>query len=98
MPELPWGTLLAGGGPWALITLTVLSVIRGWLVPSSTVTLLMARAEDYRNAWEKSEEARKVQAEQVTQLLEFARTADAVFRSLPTPGPNSGHSTREPVS
>lgn len=96
MPELPWASLLAGGGPWALITLVVISIIRGWLVPSATVTLLMQRAEEWRAAWEKSEEARRVQAEQVTQLLEFARTADAVFRSLPSP--NSATGTREPAS
>lgn len=98
MPELPWGTLLAGGGPWALLSLAVLSVIRGWLVPASTVALLMQRAEEWRTAWEKAEEARRVQAEQVTQLLEFARTADAVIRALPVPSPNSGHSTREPAA
>lgn len=96
MLDLPWGTLLAGGGPWAIITITVISIIRGWLVPSATVTLLMQRAEEWRTAWEKSEEARRVQAEQVAQLLEFARTADAVFRSLPSP--NSASSTREPAS
>lgn len=96
MPELPWGALLTGGGPWAIVALAVISVIRGWLVPSSTVTLLMQRAEEWRAAWEKSEEARRVQAEQVAQLLEFARTADAVFRALPSP--NSSTSTREPAS
>ena len=95
MPELPWGTLLAGGGPWAIIALAVISIIRGWLVPSATVTLLMQRADEWRMAWEKSEEARRVQAEQVAQLLEFARTADAVFRSLPSP--NSTTATREPA-
>ncbi len=96
--EVPWAAILGGGGPWAIITFAVIAIIRGWLVPSSTVTLLIARSEEWRQAWEKSEEARRLQAEQVAQLLEFARTADAVFRSLPTPGPNSGHSTREPVS
>lgn len=95
MPELPWGALLAGGGPWAIITLVVISVIRGWLVPAATVTLLLARAEEWRQAWEKSEEARRIQAEQVTQLLEFARTADAVFRSLPSPDGRA--QTREPA-
>lgn len=98
MPEVPWAQILTGGGPWALIALTVVSVIRGWLVPSATVTLLMARAEEWRSAWEKSEEARRVQAEQVSQLLEFARTADAVMRALPPPSANSGATSREPVS
>lgn len=91
MPELPWGTLLAGGGPWALLSLAVLSVIRGWLVPSATVTLLMQRAEDFRVAWERTEQARAAQAEQIGSLLEYARTADSVLRSLPTP------SAREPA-
>lgn len=83
MPELPWGTLLAGGGPWALLALAVLSVLRGWLVPVGTVTMLMQRAEDYKAAWERAELARQAQAEQLASLLEYARTADAVIRSLP---------------
>lgn len=97
MPELPWGTILAGGGPWAIITLVVISIIRGWLVPSATVTLLMQRAEEWRTAWEKSEEARRLQAEQNAQLLEFAKTADAVFRALPSPNTHEAV-TREPTS
>lgn len=85
MPELPWDTILGKGGPWTLLALAVLSVIRGWLVPSSTVSLLMQRADDYKAAWQRSDEARAVQAEQLTALLEYARTADAVLRSLPVP-------------
>lgn len=80
--EVPW-TLLAGGGPWVLLGMAVMSVIRGWLVPSNTVKLLMQRAEDYKVAWERTEQARQLQAEQLDKLIEYARTADAVLRSLP---------------
>jgi hypothetical protein len=85
VPDLPWETILGKGGPVALLALAVVSVIRGWLVPSTTVTLLMRRADDYQAAWQRSDEARALQAEQLTALLEYARTADAVLRSLPVP-------------
>jgi len=84
VPEIPW-VALADGSPWALLALAVFSVIRGWLVPSATVTLLMQRAEDYKTAWEQTEQARAVQAQQLAQLVEYARTADVVLRSLPSP-------------
>lgn len=85
MAELPWETILGKGGPWALLALAVAGVILGRLVPSSTVKLLMTRGDDYKAAWERAEEARVVQAEQLAALLEYARTADAVLRSLPMP-------------
>lgn len=85
MGELPWDVILGKGGPWALLALAVMGIILGRLVPSSTVKLLLQRAEDYRLAWERSEEAREVQAQQLTALLEYARTADAVLRSIPAP-------------
>jgi hypothetical protein len=82
---LPWETILGKGGPWALLALAVAGVILGRLVPSSTVKLLLQRAEDYRTAWERSDQARALQGEQLAALLEYARTADAVLRSLPVP-------------
>lgn len=85
MPDIPWQALL-GGGPWALVALAVVSVIRGWLVPASTVELLRA-------AWEAERQARAVQAEQMTLVLEYVRTADAVLRSLPTAPPAQRETT-----
>jgi hypothetical protein len=67
-----------------LLAVAVLSVIRGWLVPAATVALLMRRGDDYKTAWETEREARRLQAEQLSLLVEYARTADAVLRSLPT--------------
>lgn len=100
MPEVPWGNLIAGGGPWAIIAFMVItaftSVMRGWFVPGATVDRLTAQSEQWRLAYERSEEARRVQAQQITQLLEYGRTADAVFRALPSP--NSAPSDREPAS
>lgn len=31
-----WATLIVQGGPWALISLCVVSVLRGWLIPRRT--------------------------------------------------------------
>lgn len=32
---MDWTPLLVEGGPWALISLIVVSVLRGWLIPRS---------------------------------------------------------------
>lgn len=98
--DVPWGTLLGAGGPWAIVAFMVISlftsVLRGWLVPGATVDRLTSQAEQWRLAYERAEEARRLQAEQVNQLLEFARTADVILRALPSP--NSSATTREPAS
>jgi len=31
-----WETLAVQGGPWALIGMVVLSIVRGWLIPRRT--------------------------------------------------------------
>lgn len=95
MPELPWAALLGTGGPWALVALAIVSVLSGRLVPSSTVQMLLKRGDDYKAAWEASEEARKVQAEQLAQLREVGRTVEVVMRALPSP--NSAAADREPA-
>jgi hypothetical protein len=82
MQDLPLMQLVTGGGPWALIALTVVSVIRGWLVPRATVererALLEQRIAELRSAHDTA-------AQQVTELLEVGRTSEAVLRSLPRP-------------
>lgn len=83
VPELPWGTLLAGGGPPALLALVVLSVIRGWLVPASTVTLLLAQVDTWKAVAATQEKTIATQAEQLSVMTEYMRSADVVFRQLP---------------
>ena len=49
----------------------------------------MQRGDDAIAAWGLSEEARAVQAQQFTQLIEYVRTADQVPRSLRPPSNES---------
>lgn len=44
------------------------------------------REQDWRTAYERTDERADVQGEQVAELLTYARAADAVLRALPTPG------------
>lgn len=94
MLDLPWAALLGTGGPWALVGLAIVAVLSGRLVPASTVQLLMRRGDDYKAAWERSEEARRVQAEQLAQLREVGRTVEVVMQAAL---PASATGEREPA-
>jgi hypothetical protein len=96
--------LAPGGGLVGLVTLAVLAVWRGWLVPRGTLDLLNAsaareiqgyrerlddskiRENEWKAAYGASEEARRVQAGQLAELLELAKATDAVLRALPRGG------------
>jgi hypothetical protein len=71
--------ILAKWGPGSLLALTVIMILTGRLVPRSF----------YR---EKAQEAREWQAVAMTvvetnkELLEYARTADAILKALPRGG------------
>lgn len=77
-----------------LLGLAVLFVMLGLLIPRWVVTqmrrdrddrLAEARSEtsDWKVAYQASEEARAVQAKQLGELLELAKTTDHFIRSLP---------------
>jgi hypothetical protein len=82
MPDVPLDVLAGRGGPWVLVGLAVLSVLRGWLVPRATVDrerqLLEQRIADLLAA-------HNTAREQVSELLELGRTTTAVLQSLPRP-------------
>lgn len=91
-----------GGALVALITLAVLAVWRGWLVPRVTVEQLaqatiriegvqaqrladsQQREEEWRAAWNTERARGDLQADQIGELLELARTTDASLRGLKT--------------
>ena len=79
---LPLG-LLGQIGPWGLVTGLFLLLMTGRLVPRSTVErereLLEQRGSEYKEAWLLTEQARKVQAEQLDELLGIARSTAAVL-------------------
>ena len=70
------GLPLINIGAGTLVTLIVLMVLTGRLVTRRQLD----DAHADRDAWKK---VALEQAPQITQMLEYARTADAVLRSLP---------------
>ncbi|MCX5144638.1 hypothetical protein [Streptomyces sp. NBC_00338] len=84
MAEL-MGIDIAQGGAVALLTLVVLMVLTGRLVPRRTYDDLLEERNTWRSAHTTSEEARRLEREQVGELLELSRTADRVLTALPHP-------------
>lgn len=89
-----FGFSAAQASAGALLTLVVLLVLTGLLVPRRVVKdlreshkaeLERARAEAavWRQAWESSEAARRLEAAHVGELLEGVRTTSRVLTQLP---------------
>lgn len=75
------------------LLLVVILVLLGWLVPRKVVKdirddrdarIVEARTEttNWQKAYQASDEARELQAQQLGQLLELARTTDQFIRTL----------------
>lgn len=86
-----------------LLALAVLLVFLGWLVPKSIVAeirrdrdarLAEARDEinDWKTAYHTADEARGLQAQQLGELLELAKTTDQFIRSLQIAAKRNDHS------
>ncbi|MGV9891752.1 hypothetical protein [Streptomyces sp. NPDC003395] len=87
------GVNVASGGAAALVTLVVLLILLGKLVPRSVLedvradrdarlAELAAERDTWRDAHRESEAARVEAQAQVGELLELSRTADHVLRSI----------------
>jgi hypothetical protein len=83
----PWLT------PGGLIALTVLSLLRGWVVPGRTLDRLdmehsrqMAAAErrgdEYQAAWQASDKRADILAAQLEELLVIGRSSAAALTAL----------------
>lgn len=78
MPDVP---LLLSGGPWAaavsVISLVLLSLLRGWLVPGRTVEReqeqLRQRGDDWRDAYRAEVVRGEVRDAQMNEILQFVR-------------------------
>lgn len=105
------GVNVAQGGAIALVTLVVLLIFFGKLVPrrvledvrsdrNDRVKELAAERDTWRNAYVESEKARLEAQNQVGELLELSRTADHVLRSLrgEVPGDAMDQSVAAPPS
>lgn len=77
---LPLGDIGAG----ALVAFTVLALLTGRIVPRRALEDVLHDRDEWRAAHRISEAARVEQAAQVDELLEHARTTDAVLRSIQT--------------
>ncbi len=71
---IPWGDV----GPTGLLTLTVLAIIQGWLVPRRTYDALVADRDYWRSTATE-------QAKTVAELTEVSRAAVAALDALPKP-------------
>ena len=65
------------------MTLFVLAILLGKLVPRRTMEDVVKDRDEWRASHRISELARTEQQRQVEQLLEHAKTTDAFIRSLP---------------
>ncbi len=66
-----------------LVTLAVIFLYRGLLVPKPTLEDVRTEREAWKAAYLESEKARSVLMAQNGELLEVARTANHILRSLP---------------
>ncbi|HEU4913069.1 MAG TPA: hypothetical protein VFV76_14360 [Actinomycetes bacterium] len=75
-------TDLRGIGLGALVTLTIISIFRGWLVPKPFYDEVKHRAEQERLAKEKALEASRSLLEQNTMLLRREDQAHAALQAI----------------
>lgn len=75
-------------GPSGALILVVLLILRGRLVPRSTLEDLRKdkdrQIDTWQTAYERSEQAREIMRDQITELLEMAKTTTHVIESLPS--------------
>lgn len=79
---LPWGDILSKGGPSAVLTAGVWMILTGRLVPRFFYQQKVDESKEWMSAAKES-------AKQTAELLEYARTADRILKSLPRGGVHS---------
>ena len=67
---------------WALVGCGILSIFLGLLVPRRYYNEKIKEAETWRHAYELEREARTTAVDQTDDLLEMARTTNAVVNAL----------------
>jgi hypothetical protein len=73
-------------GAVTLLVVVVLLVLTGRLIPRRTHEDALADRDNWRSAFLESEAARKVEHEQVEELLEMAKLGGHILTALPRPG------------
>jgi hypothetical protein len=82
-----FGLPVSAAGPTTLLTLVVLFILTGRLVPRSTLQDMREERDTWRAAHAKSEAAREAERQLVDELLETARLGNQMLASLPRPQP-----------
>lgn len=85
MTEL-FGVNPVEGGAWALVTIAVLMVLTGRLIPRRTYDDMVADRDNWRQAFHTSEEVRRMESKQVEDLLGVAEVGGRILNALPRPG------------
>ncbi|MGW1468540.1 hypothetical protein ACWCPT_29860 [Streptomyces sp. NPDC002308] len=80
------GINVTQGGAVALLTLVVLMVLTGRLVPRKTYDDLLKERDTWREAHTVSEKARTAERAQTQELLELSRTSAHALQALPRMG------------
>ncbi|MCX5209829.1 hypothetical protein OG689_11085 [Kitasatospora sp. NBC_00240] len=96
MDELA-GLGMIQGGAVGVVTLIVLLILTGRLVPRRTYEDMREERDTWRAAHQVSEEARHVAQDQNGELLEVARVAVPLLRALPNPQPPAEGVQHAPV-
>lgn len=77
-------------GLGALLTLVILLILTGRLVPRRTHEDVLTDRDNWRQAYLESEKARTVEHEQTGELLEMAKLGGHILTALPQPGRRDG--------
>ncbi|WNI15585.1 hypothetical protein [Actinacidiphila sp. ITFR-21] len=77
------GELISQGGPVGLLSLGVVLILTGRLVPRSTLRDVQTERDTWREAHRVSEEARRLDREQLGELAELGRTSTRLLTALP---------------
>ncbi|WP_405461715.1 hypothetical protein OG786_29580 [Streptomyces sp. NBC_00101] len=80
-----FGVAPTDAGAVALLTLVVLFILTGRLVPRKTHEDALKNCDNWRTAFLESEALRKVEHEQTGELLEMARLGGHILAALPQP-------------
>jgi 5-methylcytosine-specific restriction endonuclease McrBC regulatory subunit McrC len=85
-------------GATGVLTLVVMLILWGKLVPRAQLEDLRAdkdkQIETWQQAYSRSEEARDIMRGQITELLQMARTTNSVIEALPAAVSNPGRRSR----
>lgn len=89
-----FGINASDAGLGALLTLVVLLILTGRLIPRRTHDDVITDRDNWRSAYLESEKARQAEHDQTGELLEMARLGGHILTALPHPG----HADEEEVS